>query len=57
MSRPRIAVSGVEREWDGQLRTGVNANYVRAILAAGGLPIIFPPELLARPDGGALRRV
>jgi putative glutamine amidotransferase len=45
MSRPRIAVAGVTREWDGQTRVGVNANYVRAVLAAGGLPIIFVPDL------------
>lgn len=45
MSRPRIAVAGVTREWDGQTRVGVNANYVRAVLAAGGLPIILVPEL------------
>jgi putative glutamine amidotransferase len=44
MSRPRIAVTGVTRDWDGQPRVGVNANYVRAVLAAGGLPIIFVPE-------------
>jgi len=45
MSRPRIAVTGVIRDWDGQPRAGVNANYVRAVLAAGGLPIIFVPDL------------
>ena len=45
MSRPRIAVAGVTRNWDGQPRVGVNANYVRAVLAAGGLPIIFVPDL------------
>ncbi|MGH7593416.1 MAG: gamma-glutamyl-gamma-aminobutyrate hydrolase family protein [Gemmatimonadales bacterium] len=45
MSRPRIAVAGVTREWEGQSRVGVNACYVRAVLAAGGLPIVFVPEL------------
>lgn len=45
MSRPRIAVTGVTRDWDGQPRSGVNASYVRAVLAAGGLPIIFVPDL------------
>lgn len=45
MSRPRIGVAGVTREWDGQTRTGVNVNYVRAVLAAGGLPILLVPEL------------
>ena len=45
MSRPRIAVTGVTREWEGQTRVGVNANYVRSVLAAGGLPIIIVPDL------------
>jgi putative glutamine amidotransferase len=45
MSRPRIGVAGVTREWNGQARTGVNVNYVRAVLAAGGLPILLLPEL------------
>ncbi|MGH7583182.1 MAG: gamma-glutamyl-gamma-aminobutyrate hydrolase family protein [Gemmatimonadales bacterium] len=44
MSSPRIAVAGVTREWDGAPRVGVNANYVRAVLRAGGLPVIFVPE-------------
>ena len=34
MSLPRIAVSGVVRSWDGADRTGVNAAYVQALLAA-----------------------
>ena len=45
MSRPRIAVAGVTRTWDGQPRAGVNANYVRSVLAAGGLPVIVVPDL------------
>lgn len=45
MSRPRIAVAGVIRHWEGQPRAGVNANYVRAVLAGGGLPVIFVPDL------------
>ena len=45
MSRPRIGIAGVTRSWEGQPRVGVNANYVRAVLAAGGLPIIFIPDL------------
>jgi putative glutamine amidotransferase len=45
MTRPRIAVTGVTRTWDGQPRSGVNANYVRSVLAAEGLPIIFVPDL------------
>ncbi len=45
MNRPRIGVTGVTREWDGQTRTGVNAAYVRAVLAAGGVPVLLLPEL------------
>jgi len=45
MSRPRIGVTGVTRVWDGAPRTGVNAPYVRAVLAAGGLPVLLVPEL------------
>lgn len=44
MSHPRIGVTGVTREWDNQLRTGVNASYVRAVLAAGGIPVLLLPE-------------
>jgi gamma-glutamyl-gamma-aminobutyrate hydrolase PuuD len=43
MSLPRIAVSGVVRSWDGADRTGVNAAYVKALLAAGGVPVILTP--------------
>jgi putative glutamine amidotransferase len=45
MSAPRIGVSGVVRQWDGSERTGVNAAYVRSVLAAGGVPIILSPVL------------
>jgi putative glutamine amidotransferase len=45
MTRPRIAITGVNRTWDGQTRSGVNANYVRSVLAAGGLPVIIVPDL------------
>ena len=41
--RPRIAVSGVVRTWDGGERTGVNAAYVRALVATGALPITVSP--------------
>lgn len=43
MIAPRIGVSGVLRSWDGVERTGVNAAYVRALLAAGGVPLLLPP--------------
>jgi putative glutamine amidotransferase len=42
---PRIGVSGVIRSWDGVERTGVNSAYVRAVLAAGGVPLVLPPLL------------
>ena len=43
MSLTRIAVSGVVRAWEGNQRTGVNAAYVRALLLAGGVPLILSP--------------
>ena len=43
MSLARIAVSGVVRTWDGADRTGVNAAYVQALLAVGGVPLILSP--------------
>ena len=45
MSAPRIAVSGVLRNWDNLERTGVNAAYVRAVLGAGGVPVVLSPLL------------
>jgi len=45
VSAPRIGVSGVVRAWDGNERTGVNAAYVRSVLAAGGVPVILSPLL------------
>ena len=54
MSLPRIAVSGVVRTWDGADRTGVNAAYVRALLGAGGLPLIISPLVGAALAGSVL---
>lgn len=54
MSLPRIAVSGVLRTWDGSDRTGVNAAYVRAVLAAGGVPLILSPLMGASLASSAL---
>ena len=54
MSLPRIAVSGVVRTWDGADRTGVNAAYVRALLAADGLPSILSPLIGAPLAAAAL---
>jgi putative glutamine amidotransferase len=54
VSLPRIAVSGVVRTWDGADRTGVNAAYVQALLAAGGLPLILTPLMGPSLAGRAL---
>jgi putative glutamine amidotransferase len=54
VSLPRIAVSGVLRPWDGAERTGVNAAYVRALLTAGGVPLILSPLIGAPLAGPAL---
>jgi putative glutamine amidotransferase len=54
VSLARIAVSGVVRTWDGADRTGVNAAYVRALLAAGGVPLILSPLMGASLAGSVL---
>jgi len=54
VSLARIAVSGVLRTWDSADRTGVNAAYVRALLAAGGIPLILSPLMGASLAGSAL---
>lgn len=41
MSAPRIAVSGVLRDWHEARRAGVNASYVSAVAGAGGIPLIL----------------
>lgn len=59
MSAPLIAVGGVSRKWDGSDRTGVNAAYVKSVLAAGGVPLVLSPLIgpslaaraLAEADG------
>lgn len=57
MTAPRIGVSGVVRTWDDADRTGVNAAYVRAVLAAGGVPLILSPLLGATLAGHSLEGV
>jgi putative glutamine amidotransferase len=54
VSAPRIGISGVVRTWDGAERTGVNAAYLRSVLAAGGVPIILSPLLAASHAARAL---
>jgi len=41
MTAPRIAVSGVLRDWHDARRAGVNASYVSAVASAGGIPLIL----------------
>jgi putative glutamine amidotransferase len=50
----RIGISGVLRTWDAAERTGVNAAYVRAVLAAGGVPLVLSPLMSASLAGCAL---
>jgi gamma-glutamyl-gamma-aminobutyrate hydrolase PuuD len=57
MSLPRIAISGVVRDWDGASRTGVNSAYVRSVVAAGGVPVILSPLMGAPVAGRALAGV
>ena len=54
MSLARIGLSGVVRTWDGADRTGVNAAYVRALLSAGGVPLILSPLMGASLAASAL---
>jgi len=54
VSLPRIAISGVVRSWDGADRTGVNAAYAQALLAAGGVPLIMTPLMGPSLAGRAL---
>jgi putative glutamine amidotransferase len=54
MTAARIGLSGVVRTWDGADRTGVNAAYVRAVLAAGGVPLLLSPLMGASMAAHAL---
>ena len=54
MSSPRIAVSGLLRRVDGVDRTGVNAEYVAAVLEAGGMPLVLSPLIGAARAAEAL---
>ena len=57
MSAPLIAVGGVTRKWDGSDRTGVNAAYVKSVLAAGGVPLVLSPLLGASHAARSLASV
>ena len=54
MSAPRIAVSGVVREWEGAQRTGANAAYLSSVLGAGGVPLLLSPLIGAALAARAL---
>jgi putative glutamine amidotransferase len=54
VTAPRIAVSGVVRTWDGADRTGINAAYVRSVVAAGGVPLVVSPLVGPSLAGRAL---
>jgi putative glutamine amidotransferase len=54
VSLPRIAISGVVRDWDGASRTGVNSAYVRSVVAAAGVPVILSPLMGPAVAGKAL---
>lgn len=54
---PRIGISGVVRTWDDSDRTGVNAAYVSAVLAAGGVPLVLSPLLGASLAARALEGI
>ena len=59
MTAPRIGITGTTRHYQGADRAGVNAAYVRALLRAGGVPLVLPaliggryhPEILDGLDG------
>lgn len=59
MTAPRIGITGTTRLYAGADRSGVNAAYVRALLRAGGVPLVLPallggrhhPEILEALDG------
>jgi putative glutamine amidotransferase len=51
---PRIALGGVVRTWDGAERTGLNAGYLRSLIAAGGVPLMLSPLIGASLAARAL---
>ena len=54
MIPPRIAVSGITLTADGLERSAINAAYIRAVVGAGGLPLILSPLLGTSSAGPAL---
>jgi putative glutamine amidotransferase len=54
MTAPRIAVSGVLRDWHNARRAGVNAAYVSVVAGAGGIPLILSQLIGTGGAGRAL---
>ncbi|MEP6572029.1 MAG: gamma-glutamyl-gamma-aminobutyrate hydrolase family protein [Gemmatimonadota bacterium] len=50
-------MTGVSRQVDGAERTGVNAAYVKAVVRAGGIPLILSPLLDSRNIALALEGI
>jgi putative glutamine amidotransferase len=48
VNAPRIGLTGVTRAVSGAERSGVNSAYVRAVLRAGGVPLILAPLIGVR---------
>ena len=48
---PRIGITGRLRDVGGQPHAGVNAAYVSAVAAAGGIPLVLPPSVPATSTG------
>ncbi|HMV32901.1 MAG: gamma-glutamyl-gamma-aminobutyrate hydrolase family protein [Gemmatimonadales bacterium] len=54
MTTPRIGITGITRTVSGADRTGVNAAYVRAVLRAGGVPLVLSPLIGVAHNGTLL---
>lgn len=54
MTAPRIGITGITRTVSGADRTGVNAAYVRAVLRAGGVPLVLSPLIGVAHNGTLL---
>ena len=54
VNAPRIGVTGVTRAVLGADRSGVNSAYVRAVLRAGGIPLILVPLIGVEYNGPIL---
>ncbi|HEU5357802.1 MAG TPA: gamma-glutamyl-gamma-aminobutyrate hydrolase family protein, partial [Gemmatimonadales bacterium] len=48
---PRIGITGRVRRSGGEFHAGVNAAYVAAVAAAGGIALVLPPTTPASSAG------